>query len=340
MQPATEAGQIGAETGQDERKSALDAWVSMQIGQQVSGLPASADASFRRYFRYKFTDGDSQRSLIGMDAPPPQEDCRPFVRIAGLLADAGVHVPHIIAQDLQRGFLLLPDMGTETWLTVLNEDNADERFNRAIDALIRIQRISQPNVLPVYDEALLRRELELFPEWYLKRHLGIEVDAALRAELDAIFDLLVARALRQGQVYVHRDYMPRNLMDSDPDPGILDFQDAVYGPVSYDVTSLFKDAFISWPEPRVVGWLELYWQRARAAALPVPASFDEFLHDCDLMGAQRHIKVIGIFARICHRDGKPKYLQDVPRFVAYLRTVIARRDELAPLAALLDRLGL
>ena len=340
MQPATEAGQIGGESAQDERKSALDAWVSMQIGQQVSGLPASADASFRRYFRYKFTDGDSQRSLIGMDAPPPQEDCRPFVRIAGLLADAGVHVPHIIAQDLPRGFLLLPDMGAETWLTVLSEDNADERFSRAIDALIRIQRISQPNVLPVYDEALLRRELELFPEWYLKKHLGIDVDAALRAELDAIFDLLVARALRQGQVYVHRDYMPRNLMDSDPDPGILDFQDAVYGPVSYDVTSLFKDAFISWPEDRVLGWLELYWQRARAAALPVPASFEEFLHDCDLMGAQRHIKVIGIFARIWHRDGKPKYLQDVPRFVAYLRTVIARRDELAPLGALLDRLGL
>lgn len=340
MQPATEAGQIGGESGQDERKSALDAWVSMQIGQQVTGQSASADASFRRYFRYKFSDGGSQRSLIGMDAPPPQEDCRPFVRIAGLFADAGVHVPHIIAQDLQRGFLLLPDMGAETWLTVLNEDNADERFSRAIDALIRIQRISQPNVLPVYDEALLRRELELFPEWYLKRHLGIEVDAALRAGLDAIFDLLVARALRQGQVYVHRDYMPRNLMDSDPDPGILDFQDAVYGPVSYDVTSLFKDAFISWPEDRVLGWLELYWQRARAAALPVPASFEEFLHDCDLMGAQRHIKVIGIFARICHRDGKPKYLQDVPRFVAYLRTVIARRDELAPLGALLDRLGL
>ncbi len=340
MQPATEAGQTGGESGQDERKSALDAWVSMQIGQQVSGHPASADASFRRYFRYKFADGDGQRSLIGMDAPPPQEDCRPFVRIAGLFADAGVHVPHIIAQDLQRGFLLLPDMGTETWLTVLNDDNADERFGRAIDALIRIQRISQPNVLPVYDEALLRRELELFPEWYLKRHLGIKVDAGLRAELDNIFDLLVARALRQGQVYVHRDYMPRNLMDSDPDPGVLDFQDAVYGPVSYDVTSLFKDAFISWPEPRVLGWLELYWQRARAAALPVPASFEEFLHDCDLMGAQRHIKVIGIFARICHRDGKPKYLQDVPRFVAYLRTVIARRDELTPLGALLDRLGL
>ncbi|PKM22003.1 MAG: aminoglycoside phosphotransferase, partial [Gammaproteobacteria bacterium HGW-Gammaproteobacteria-14] len=283
---------------------------------------------------------DGQRSLIAMDAPPPQEDCRPFVRIAGLLADAGVHVPHIIAQDLSQGFLLLPDLGQETWLTILNEDNADERFSRAMDALIRIQRISQPNVLPVYDQALLRRELELFPEWFLVRHLGVEISADLRAELDHIFDLLVNRVLRQGQVYVHRDFMPRNLMDSDPDPGILDFQDAVYGPVSYDITSLFKDAFISWPEQRVQGWWQQYWQRARAAGLPVPASLDEFLHDCDLMGAQRHLKVIGIFARICHRDGKPKYLADVPRFVAYLRTVIERRQELAPLGALLDRFAL
>jgi N-acetylmuramate 1-kinase len=340
MQPATEAGQIGAETPQDERKSALDAWVSGQMGRPLVGQTASADASFRRYFRYTLAEADGERTLIAMDAPPPQEDCRPFVRIAGLLADAGVHVPHIIAQDLERGFLLLPDLGTRTWLAVLDEGNADQRFSRAMDALIRIQRISQPNVLPVYDEALLRRELELFPEWFLRRHLGLDISPALRATLDSLFDLLVARALRQGQVYVHRDYMPRNLMDSDPDPGILDFQDAVYGPVSYDITSLFKDAFISWPEPRVLGWLEQYWQRARAAALPVPADFDTFLHDCDLMGAQRHLKVIGIFARICHRDGKPKYLEDVPRFVAYLRTVIGRRSELAPLGQLLDQLGL
>jgi N-acetylmuramate 1-kinase len=340
MQPATEAGQIGTDTGQDGRKSALDEWVSLQIGRPLVGQSASADASFRRYFRYKFPDGEGERSLIAMDAPPPQEDCRPFVRIAGLFADAGVHVPHIIAQDLERGFLLLPDMGTRTWLEVLNEGNADARFERAVDALIRIQRISQPNILPVYDEALLRRELELFPQWYLERHLGLTLDDALRRELDGIFDLLVARALQQGQVYVHRDYMPRNLMDSDPDPGVIDFQDAVYGPVSYDITSLFKDAFISWPEERVLGWLEQYWRKARSAALPVPALFDDFLHDCDLMGAQRHLKVIGIFARICHRDGKPKYLEDVPRFVAYLRTVIARRDELAPLGAVLDRLGL
>lgn len=340
MQPQTGSDQAGAGTGDDVRKVALDQWVSAQLGQSLCGVTASADASFRRYFRYNLVDDNGSRTLIAMDAPPPQEDCRPFVRIAGLLADAGVHVPHIIAQDLNQGFLLLPDLGQETWLTLLNEENADERFSRAMDALIRIQRISQPNILPVYDEALLRRELELFPEWFLQKHLGVEISAELRAELDHIFDLLVSRALRQGQVYVHRDFMPRNLMDSDPDPGIIDFQDAVYGPISYDITSLFKDAFISWPEERVLDWWQQYWQRARAAGLPVPASLDAFLHDCDLMGAQRHLKVMGIFARICYRDGKPKYLADVPRFVAYLRTVINRRSELAPLGALLDRFAL
>lgn len=321
--------------GNDVRKEALEQWVSEQVGRPVRGVPASADASFRRYFRFDLGD----RTLIGMDAPPEKEDCRPFIRVAGLFGDAGVHVPHIIASDLKQGFLLLPDLGTETWLTVLNADNADTLFNKAMDALVRIQRISQPNVLPVYDEALLRRELELFPEWYLGRHLGLVVGDGLRARLDQVFDLLVSRALAQKQVYVHRDFMPRNLMDSDPNPGVIDFQDAVYGPVSYDITSLFKDAFISWPEERVLGWLEQYWQKARAAGVPVPASLEEFLHDCDLMGAQRHLKVIGIFARICHRDGKPKYLEDVPRFFAYLRTVIARRPELAVLGDILDGIG-
>jgi len=321
--------------GNDVRKEALEQWVSDQVGRPVSGVPASADASFRRYFRFDLGD----RTLIGMDAPPEKEDCRPFIRVAGLFGDAGVHVPHIIASDLKQGFLLLPDLGNETWLTVLNADNADTLFNKAMDALVRIQRISQPNVLPVYDEALLRRELELFPEWYLGRDRGLVVEDGLRERLDQVFDLLVSRALAQKQVYVHRDFMPRNLMDSDPNPGVIDFQDAVYGPVSYDITSLFKDAFISWPEERVLGWLEQYWRKARAANVPVPASFDDFLHDCDLMGAQRHLKVIGIFARICHRDGKPKYLEDVPRFFAYLRTVIARRPELAALGDILDGIG-
>ena len=322
----------------DERKSALDAWVSRQLGQPLCGQPASADASFRRYFRYKFSDDSGPRSLVAMDAPPPQEDCRPFVRVARLFAEAGVHVPAILAEDMERGFLLLADMGQRTWLELLDADNADQRFRRAIDALIAIQSHSRDDVLPHYDAAVLRRELELFPEWFIERQLDVRVDATLRAELDALFALLIERALNQGRVYVHRDFMPRNLMDSEPDPGIIDFQDALYGPISYDITCLFKDAFISWPEPRVQRWWQHYWQQAQAAGLPVPASFETFLHDCDLMGVQRHLKVIGIFARICHRDGKPKYLADVPRFVGYLRTVIARRPELQPLGNLLDRL--
>src|SRR5690606_3868079 len=217
------------------------------------------------------------RTLIGMDAPPEKEDCRPFIRVAGLFGDAGVHVPHIIASDLKQGFLLLPDLGNETWLTVLNADNADTLFNKPMDALVRIQRISQPNVLPVYDEALLRRELELFPEWYLGSDRGLAVEDGLRERLDQVFDLLVSRALAQKQVYVHRDVMQRNRMDSDLNAGVIQFQDALDGQVSYDVTSLFRDAFSSWPEGRVLGWLEQYWRKARAANVPVPASFDDFL---------------------------------------------------------------
>lgn len=337
MQPYSD-NQNGAGNSHDERKSALDEWVSRQLGQSVSGQPASADASFRRYFRYKFVADDGPRTLVAMDAPPPAEDCRPFVRVARLFAEAGIHVPAILAEDLDRGFLLLADMGQRTWLDVLDADNADTRFSRAIAALITLQRSSQAGLLPDYDAALLGRELELFPEWFIQRHLGVEVDAAMRVELDALFALLVDRALSQGRVYVHRDFMPRNLMDSDPDPGIIDFQDAVYGPISYDITCLFKDAFISWPEQRVQRWWQQYWRQAQDAGLPVPGSFAAFMADCDLMGVQRHLKVIGIFARICYRDGKPAYLADVPRFIGYLRAVIARRAELEPLGRLLDRL--
>lgn len=318
----------------DVRKQALEQWVGEQLGCVVAGMPASADASFRRYFRFDLGD----RTLIGMDAPPEKEDCRPFVQVARLFEQAGVHVPQVVAQDLERGFLLLSDMGTQTWLPLMNADNADTFFNKAMDALVKIQSASQPDVLPLYDEVLLRRELELFPEWYLQTHLGLVLSADQRAQLDQVFDLLVTRALGQGRVYVHRDFMPRNLMDSEPNPGVIDFQDAVYGPISYDAICLFKDAFLSWPEDRVLVWLERYWEKARAARLPVPASFPEFLNDCDLMGAQRHLKVIGIFARIKHRDGKGHYLEDVPRFFAYLRTVIARRPELAALGELLDDL--
>jgi len=300
----------------------------------ASLLPASSDASFRRYFRWQ-AEG---RSLILMDAPPPQEDCRPFVGVAAMLADAGVHVPRILAQDLQRGFLVLDDLGSQTWLEVLTADNADELFGQALQALVTFQRMPGAEALAPYDDALLRRELQLFPDWYLQRHLGLELSDRQQEQWQQVCDLLVHSALAQARVFVHRDYMPRNLMLSEPNPGILDFQDAVYGPISYDVTSLFKDAFISWPEERVLGWLQRYWQLARDSGLGVPGDFAEFQRASDLMGVQRHLKVIGIFARICYRDGKPKYLGDVPRFFAYIDAVLARRPELAVLGELLASL--
>jgi aminoglycoside/choline kinase family phosphotransferase len=270
-----------------------------------------------------------------MDAPPPQENCKPFVDIAFLLAKSGINVPKIYAEDLERGFLLLNDLGNQTYLDVIDSENADDLFKDALQALLAFQQLPMVAPLPSYDVALLRRELELFPEWYVKRELGIEFDSAQQMLWQNVTDLLIDSALAQPKVLVHRDYMPRNLMLSEPNPGVLDFQDAVYGPVTYDVTCLFKDAFLSWPEERVYGWLENYWQQAGALGIPVQPDFEDFLRASDLMGVQRHLKVIGIFARICHRDGKPRYLADVPRFFAYIEAVIARRPELAELDVLL-----
>jgi len=301
---------------------------------EASLTAASSDASFRRYFRWQ---GEG-RSLIVMDAPPPQEDCRPFIKVAGLLAEAGVHVPRILAEDVEQGFLLLDDLGRQTYLDVLTAQNAEELFEDALDALVAFQQVDVAERLPAYDEALLRRELQLFPDWYLQRHLGVTLAGEQLARWERTCDLLVQSALQQPRVFVHRDFMPRNLMLSEPNPGILDFQDAVYGPVTYDVTCLYKDAFLSWPEPRVHDGLSRYWRKAQAAGIALPDSFDTFFRASDLMGAQRHLKVIGIFARICHRDGKPRYLGDVPRFFRYLESVIARRPELADLAALLASL--
>lgn len=317
----------------DIRRRALDQWVGDWLGAPVSGEVASADASFRRYFRYRH----GGRTLVAMDAPPEQEDCRPFVDVAGRLARAGVAVPEILHQDLEQGFLLLTDMGRETWLTALDEGNADAWFDAALETLITQQRFADTRGLPEYDRALLRRELDLFPHWYLGEHRGLRLDGDTDGRLETVFDTLIESALAQPRVFVHRDFMPRNLMVSEPNPGVIDFQDAVAGPISYDLISLFKDAFLSWPEARVLEWLRDYHRRAAAAGLPVPAAFDDLLRWCDLMGAQRHLKVIGIFARIRHRDGKPKYLEDAPRFFAYLRTVIGRRpDELGDLGELLD----
>ena len=274
-----------------------------------------------------------------MDAPPEKENCKPFVDIAALLNHAGLRAPKILAWDEGNGFMLLTDLGTRTMMQTI--DPAQPPLNlylNAVDTLVQWQLSSAPQVLPPYDEALLRRELELFPEWYVRRHLGIELDAQQQALWQRASDLLIDSALAQPKVLVHRDYMPRNLMLSEPNPGVLDFQDAVYGPVTYDVTCLFKDAFLSWPEERVRGWLESYWQQASALNIPVQPDFEDFLRASDLMGVQRHLKVIGIFARICHRDGKPRYLADVPRFFSYIEAVIARRPELAELQALFTSL--
>lgn len=298
--------------------------------------PASADASFRRYFRLSH----GERSWVIMDAPPERENCEPFIRIAGLLQGAGLHGPQVLAQDLTNGFLLLTDLGTQTYLHVIKDDNADALFSDAIGALIRWQLASRPGELPVYDQALLTRELDLFPDWYVARHLRLSLSSAETTRWKAVEEFLVARALAQPQVYVHRDYMPRNLMISQPNPGVLDFQDAVYGPITYDVVSLFKDAFLSWPEARVRMWMRQYWEQAQKARLPVGRDFAEFYASAELMGLQRHLKVIGIFARINYRDGKPHYLKDVPRFIRYVREVCPRHRELASLLRLFDELGM
>ncbi|EIT69221.1 aminoglycoside phosphotransferase [Hydrocarboniphaga effusa AP103] len=304
--------------------------------QQAEFAPASADASFRRYFRI-VSEG---RSWVVMDAPPDREDCGPFIHVAGLMQQAGLNGPRILAQDLQRGYLLLSDLGRQTYLHVIDEHNADALFDAAIDALLRWQQSSVPDVLPAYDEALLRRELALFPDWYVARHLRRELTPAQAAAWDRVQTLLVDSALAQARVFVHRDYMPRNLMISEPNPGVLDFQDAVYGPISYDVVCLFKDAFLSWPAARVEAWARIYWERARAAQLPVADDFGRFLREFEWMGVQRHLKVLGIFARINYRDGKPHYLADTPRFIRYLRETASRYAELAPLTQLFDELGL
>lgn len=308
--------------------------------------PASADASFRRYFRLDSAGSGKPGTLVVMDAPPPQEDCRPFVHVAGLLNGAGVRAPQVLEQDLAQGFLLLTDLGLQTYLQSLRERDfdlayANTLFRPAIHTLVRWQLASREGELPPYDEALLRRELSLFPDWYVDRHLQRPLDATQRESLDKVFKLLVDSALAQPRVYVHRDYMPRNLMVNAADPsqpGVLDFQDAVYGPITYDAASLLRDAFLSWDEEQELDWAVRYWEAARAAKLPVDEDFGEFYRALEWMGAQRHLKVAGIFARLCYRDGKTGYVEDTPRFIAYLRRVCSRYNALAPLARLLDQL--
>jgi Predicted phosphotransferase related to Ser/Thr protein kinases len=318
-----------------ERFRLLENWIRTQFPDKPFTLaPASADASFRRYFRVTFSDG----TLIAMDAPPPQEDCTPFVHVAGLFAASGAHVPEILAQDLAQGFLLLSDLGSTTYLQALDGDagNADRLYRDAVAALVKIQLVSQANVLPDYDETLLLRELNLFPEWYLDRHLHVVPGAAQKAELERIFQRIVQNNLAQPRVFVHRDYHSRNLMVTTPNPGIIDFQDAVYGPITYDLVSLFKDAYISWDEERILDWLIRYWEQARKLGLPVGGDFADFYRDFEWMGVQRHIKVLGIFSRLHYRDGKSDYLAHLPLVEEYLRKACERYRELHPLLTLLD----
>jgi hypothetical protein len=326
----------------DLRLVALQSWLATRVGGRAFTLaPASADASFRRYFRASFEDGGD--SLVAMDAPPDKEDCRPFLHVARLFHAAGAHVPAVIGENPAEGFLLLEDLGRTTYLDRLDaggarEEAAAELYAAAIDTLVAIQSATRPGQLPPYDEALLRRELGLFPDWYLARHLAVvpaDKDARLLADA---FDRIVANNLAQPQVYVHRDYHSRNLMVCKPLPGVIDFQDAVHGPITYDLVSLLKDAYVRWDEARVIDWCVRYWEKARKAGLPVQGDFADFYRDFEWMGVQRHLKVAGIFARLAHRDGKERYLSDIPLVLDYLQRACARYRELGPLADLLDRL--
>ncbi len=365
------------------RQQQLETWLKQQFPQSSFDLaPASADASFRSYFRATF----AERTLIVMDAPPQQEDCRPFIHVAQLFGAAGVHVPQVLAQDLKLGFLLLTDLGNTTYLQALTARNAQNLYGAATDALIAIQLASRENELPPYDETLLMREMRLFPEWYIGKHLQATLNEKESATLENIFQRVLQNNLAQPRVYVHRDYHSRNLMVMEPpaprfalpnplpipspqsspasgrggkrerqssipareganeksnflsSPGILDFQDAVYGPITYDLASLFKDAYIRWEEAEILGWLIAYWEKARQAGLPVHADFGDFYRDYEWMGVQRHLKVLGIFARLHHRDDKDGYLKDLPLVMEYLRKACERYVDLKPLLRLLDEL--
>ncbi len=317
-------------------------WVASRFpDQSIEITPASADASFRRYFRLRQADGNTR---ILMDAPPDKEDCRPFIHVAGLLAKAGLAAPRVLDQDLKNGFLLLTDLGRVGYLDALNADLslADTLMRPVLDVLIDWQLSTRASTLPPYDATLLRRELELFPEWFVGRHLGYVLSDEEKSMLDRTFKFLINSALAQPKVFVHRDFMPRNLMVVESaetlTPGIIDFQDAVMGPIAYDVVSLFRDAFISWEEEQELDWVVRYWEKARAAGLPVREDFGDFWRDYELMGLQRHLKVLGIFCRLKYRDGKDKYSEDLPRFMNYARKTAGRYVALKPLLGLLDRL--
>lgn len=323
----------------EPRVLALKSWlagISQPILVVDSLRPASSDASFRRYFRLDGADG---KTYIAMDAPPPQEDVGPFMHVAEVFGKTGVTVPDVLQADRKQGFLLLTDLGNTTYLKLLGPDTAHKLYIDAIEALVLLQAQSQPGVLPEYDRTLLTRELMLFPDWYVGKHLNTTLNEKQTSDLNRVFDVLLANNLAQPQVYVHRDYHSRNLMVLERgNPGILDFQDAVYGPITYDLVSLLRDAYIQWDEELVLDWAIRYWEKARRAGLPVSHDVDSFYRDFEFMGLQRHLKVLGIFARLYHRDGKDAYLNDLPLVMEYTRKAAGRYRELSPLIRLLDEL--
>ncbi|WP_457281931.1 aminoglycoside phosphotransferase family protein [Polaromonas sp. P5_D5] len=370
------------------RAMTFEAWLTAAARQhnlRVDTIrPASADASFRRYFRVDAATGDG--SYIVMDAPPAQEDCRPFVKVAGLMSGAGLIAPRVLAWDEPMGFMLLSDLGAQTMMEAIRPPAEVDAiasptpahydlYVDAVEALVRWQLASTPGVLPPYDDALLSRELSLFPDWYVARHRGLALDTGLQDKLNVIFEQIKAsnlNSLNGARVFVHRDFMPRNLMITRPSNaggmqfsdgpplgkltpsggsavreatsvgapplGVLDFQDAVYGPITYDIASLMRDAFLSWEEDFVLDITVRYWQKARKAGLPVGDDFGEFYRAVEWMGLQRHLKILGIFARLTLRDGKPKYLAETPRFIKYARNTAARYRQLGPLMVLLDEI--
>ena len=329
-----------------ERESLFARWLDAQTAPHAL-LPqtlriASADASFRRYLRIDTATGSTR---IVMDAPPDKENCQPFVHVAGLMRAAGLHAPEVLDWQREDGFMLLSDLGDQTMMSAIDADKPEANqplYLQAVDALVQWQLASKPGELPSYDEALLRRELSLFPDWYLAQHKGLTVDGKVRETLDPAFDVIVQRNLAAPTVYVHRDFMPRNLMMpfQSEQLGVLDFQDAVHGPVTYDIASLMRDAFLSWEEDFVLDITIRYWEKARKAGLmdfeDWHSDFGAFYRAVEWMGLQRHLKVAGIFARLTLRDGKPKYLADAPRFIAYIRATASRYRELKPLMRLID----